>query len=33
MISRLALIYNRAFEAAITTELMEITCGAEAPRE
>jgi len=33
MISKLTLIYNRARQAAITTELMEIIGGAEALRE
>lgn len=33
MISRLTLAYNRARQAAITTELMEIIGGAEALRE
>ena len=30
MVSKLTLIYNRARQAAITTELMEIIGGAEA---
>jgi F-type H+-transporting ATPase subunit gamma len=30
MINRLTLVYNRARQAAITTELMEIIGGAEA---
>lgn len=33
MISKLTLVYNRARQAAITTELMEIIGGAEALRE
>ena len=33
MISSLTLVYNRARQAAITTELMEIIGGAEALRE
>src|SRR6185436_7479536 len=33
MISKLTLAYNRARQAAITTELMEIIGGAEALRE
>ena len=33
MISKLTLDYNRARQAAITTELMEIIGGAEALRE
>ncbi|MEO6418291.1 MAG: ATP synthase F1 subunit gamma [Polyangiaceae bacterium] len=33
MISRLTLVYNRARQAAITTELMEIIGGAEALKE
>ena len=30
MISKLTLVYNRARQAAITTELIEIISGAEA---
>jgi F-type H+-transporting ATPase subunit gamma len=33
MIGKYTLIYNRARQAAITTELMEIISGAEALRE
>ena len=33
MIAKLTLSYNRARQAAITTELMEIIGGAEALRE
>ena len=33
MISRLTLVYNRARQAAITKELMEIIGGAEALKE
>ena len=33
MISKLTLVYNRARQAAITKELMEIIGGAEALKE
>jgi F-type H+-transporting ATPase subunit gamma len=33
MIGRLTLVYNRARQAAITKELMEIIGGAEALKE